>query len=383
MAPILVKDFTTKQTATHVYVTITWPQLISAKTANVYANDLYAKINAAPFFFELDLALPIADQEATCTFDGMTVILTLPKLHTDIGWPTITFVASSTDKTLAVKEIRDRRRDAEMRHLAREKDDREAREKEKWEKQRWMVQQQMEVERSERQQLADAKESEEQTAAGAVYDWASTATAPAHKEKEESPVNAIQELEVDDESSDDDDPEIMVLRQKYAQTKIRQDSGILEPTSDSQPAIPLPRSRGTIGIRFTPRQFVSAARETQDIQWAAQMEEARRRRTPHDTEAEKLENKAMSLQSQGQWLLAVDAYSALLGMTPKNHRAYVGRCECYAQLSFQDLAAADARMALALIQEMEEAHEIRGVYDQAKAQLRMHIEESQRTQDAA
>jgi hypothetical protein len=68
------------------------------------------------------------------------------------------------------------------------------------------------------------------------------------------------------ESSDDEDPDIQSLRNRYAtmikeQCSERTDPCIL--VSDSNARAP-PRKKAEIEIKFTPRQFPTAARETQD-----------------------------------------------------------------------------------------------------------------------
>ncbi|ORZ36787.1 hypothetical protein BCR44DRAFT_1512221 [Catenaria anguillulae PL171] len=399
MPLIQVHNVATRQTPSHVYLTVTWPTLITSKTADVYSNDLYVKVYNAPHLFEFDLAHPIDDANATCTIDDdqRTLVLALPKVNAGTEWDTVQFVppgAEGMSRAERIRVLRDRRDDARARHLARQDEAKKQREKEKWEKQRYLVRQQMDVEKAEREKLESAKKLERETAENAVFDWVETAksersilqgTGQPSIDNQPQPAGPDRSLATkshicDDESSDEDDEEILALRAKYKQIKLHQDQGLpipaqIDPTTNQQEAeIPTPRQRGEIQIKFTPRQFVSAARETQDAKWAAQMEEARRRQRPANAEAVKLEEKAIKLQSDGQWLLAVDAYSALLAMTPKNHRAFVGRSECYANLKYVDLAAADAQAALALIEEMEKEHEITGVYDTVKAQLRLRID---------
>jgi hypothetical protein len=80
MSSILLKDFEFNETATHVYLTIPWPCRISSKTADIYANDLYLKVNSPPHFFEADLLHNVNETDSIATIDERKIKFSLVKV---------------------------------------------------------------------------------------------------------------------------------------------------------------------------------------------------------------------------------------------------------------------------------------------------------------
>ncbi|KAJ3372963.1 Dynein assembly factor 4, axonemal [Allomyces arbusculus] len=394
MPPLLVRNYDFHETETHAFIDVPWPAPISAKAADIYANDVYVKVHVAPYFFELDLAHAVDDAASAATIANSIVSFALVKKE-PATWSTPKYDAPSA------ADVRQRRQDAEARYLARQEEERKQRESDKWARHRFLVKQQMEVERQDRERVQGLKRQEKEEAENSIYEWAEEtrhpASAPGRDDKytmprpgadgEASPAapsrpapisTASSGAEDDTESSDDDDPEIQALKAKYRAVQQRQAQpvSILVPDADKRPP---PRQRGELTVTFTPRQLPTAARESHDAKWVAEMEEARRRRGPRQDEADALEAKARDLQRAGQTVAAVDAFSASLAIAPGRHRCLIGRSECYAQLAWHRHVVDDVDAAVALLDDMEKTHGLENVY----ADVRKELTERRRVAKAA
>ncbi|KNE59605.1 hypothetical protein AMAG_03864 [Allomyces macrogynus ATCC 38327] len=289
-------------------------------------------------------------------------------------------------------DVRQRRQDAEARYLARQGEERKQRESDKWARHRFLVKQQMEVERQDRERVEGLKRQEKEEAEDSIYEWAeetrhparapdqgdAPTTSPPGTDADASPAAPLHpaalstaitnDAEDDAESSDDDDPEIQALKAKYRAVQQRQAQpvSILVPDADKRPP---PRPRGELTVTFTPRQLPTAARESHDAKWVAEMEEARRRRGPRQDEADALEAKARDLLRAGQTVAAVDAFSASLAIAPGRHRCLIGRSECYEQLAWHRHVVDDVDAAVALLDDMEKTHGLENVYTDVRAEL--------------
>ncbi|KAJ3354636.1 Dynein assembly factor 4, axonemal [Allomyces javanicus] len=351
MPPLLVRNYDFHETETHAFIDVPWPAPISAKAADIYANDVYVKVHAVPYFFELDLAHAVDDTASAATIANSIVSFALVKKE-PASWGAAKYDAPSA------ADVRQRRQDAEARYLARQEEERKQRESEKWARHRFLVKQQMEVERQDRERVEGLKRQEKEEAEPAALSTTTTAN----------------DAEDDAESSDDDDPEIQALKAKYRAVQQRQAQpvSILVPDADKRPP---PRPRGELTVTFTPRQLPTAARESHDAKWVAEMEEARRRRGPRQDEADALETKARDLQRAGQTVAAVDAFSASLAIAPGRHRYHftttclIGRSECYEQLAWHRHVVDDVDAAVALLDDMEKTHGLENVYADVRAEL--------------
>ncbi|KAJ3366814.1 Dynein assembly factor 4, axonemal [Allomyces javanicus] len=392
MPPLLVRNYDFHETETHAFIDVPWPAPISAKAADIYANDVYVKVHAAPYFFELDLAHAVDDTASAATIANSIVSFALVKKE-PVSWGTAKYDAPSA------ADVRQRRQDAEARYLARQEEERKQRESEKWARHRFLVKQQMEVERQDRERVEGLKRQEKEEAENSIYEWAEetrhAARAPDHGDASTAPpsttdanttaaapvepaalstTTTANDAEDDAESSDDDDPEIQALKAKYRAVQQRQAQpvSILVPDADKRPP---PRPRGELTVTFTPRQLPTAARESHDAKWVAEMEEARRRRGPRQDEADALEAKARDLQRAGQTVAAVDAFSASLAIAPGRHRylfittCLIGRSECYEQLAWHRHVVDDVDAAVALLDDMEKTHGLENVYADVRAEL--------------
>ncbi|XP_055933274.1 dynein axonemal assembly factor 4-like isoform X1 [Argiope bruennichi] len=153
--------------------------------------------------------------------------------------------------------------------------------------------------------------------------------------------------------------------------------------------IPPTRKSGHITVSFTPREFPTAARESQEAEereWldkqmaaSASLKLDLSDLSPHERNPQWLKSKAESMFKKGDFRSAVNAYTLAIRMCPNLHSLHLGRSACHLNLRNLHKAVEDSSKALELLvpavpsnaNDRKEAHKIRGTAFQA---LELYVE---------
>ncbi|KAJ1509612.1 hypothetical protein HMI54_002249 [Coelomomyces lativittatus] len=257
---------------------------------------------------------------------------------------------SSTSK----EELKERRNEAAQSNFIKKEEEKKRKSKEKWEKQQYLVKQQMQVEQIERKKVESAKETERSLAEASLHEWTNSLATAASPDIRNNKLPS-------EESSDEEDEEIRRLKEKY-QAILNRRKNVNSTSSDRPP----PRASGSAIMTFTSRMFPTAARESQDAKWMAQLEEAKK--ASHE-DIQKLESKSNQFMKAEQWYLAIETLTEAIKLAPSNHRCYVARSECYFRVGQYNSALDDIQQSIFHIEAMERQHELVNVYDNVKQAL--------------
>ncbi|KAI9140358.1 hypothetical protein BKA69DRAFT_521024 [Paraphysoderma sedebokerense] len=372
--PILLKEYTWTETLSTAYLTVPIKS-VNPNKADIYSNDVYVKINYPPYLFELDLLHDIDDESSIASIGNDCVKFELQKVEHKL-WGTLKYSGEDAHRVLK------RRQEGIERKHKRIEEDRKRKIEEKAEKDRLMIKELMEVERAERKRLETLKQEEKLAAEQELFQWSNeiSSSKPAdvtsdHEEDRNlnnaSSQNSIVEDSVVDsdrstpnifleseenvqsdarqlqeESSDEDDPELQELRKRKQAIK----EGKIQ-LNQTGKELPPPRSSANISIKFTQRQFRTAARESQDAKWMEAMERSKARK---DGKARKIEeatpifyrDKANEFYRLGNYQAAINAYSSGLAIDPQNVPCLSNRAACHLQLQDYESCIEDCTAAI-------------------------------------
>ncbi|KAJ3021259.1 Dynein assembly factor 4, axonemal [Thoreauomyces humboldtii] len=302
--PILIKDFTWTESDSHVYLNVPLKGA-NPKKMDVYVNDTYAKINFPPYFFELDLKEEVDSQAAVATIGNGCAKLEMPKVRVFLLlahikrepgiWNEITYTPSSPSA------LRTRREAADAQFRQRADAAREAKASARRAEERRLVQNQIDVERADREAVANLKEEEKRRAEEDMARWVAetktqrrgdahqVATA-ARQTTRQAPVEPTQKItEIFDDDDDvtglggiDEPPDLEDMREEEEEEdngesgidmdaiRARVRAQLQPPTRD----IPPPRGMNhEITIKFTSRGLkpTKTARESEDLKWESRI----------------------------------------------------------------------------------------------------------------
>ncbi|KAI8589620.1 hypothetical protein BDZ88DRAFT_417453 [Geranomyces variabilis] len=383
--PILIKDYSWTESESHVYLTVPLKGANPKKT-DVYVNDVYVKINFPPYFFELDLHDKVNGEAAVATIGNGCAKLELPKDKTGL-WTTI-MLDNATPADLRI-----RREEADKRFRDRADASRAEKAAAKRAEEQLLVQKQIEVERADRERVAQLKEDEKAKAEADLHRWIETAKKDEPPTAAEPPREAVLEifedhgLEIDGEvapaagpesrhEEDDNDEEGLDMASIRAKVRTQ--------TAQARTLPPPRAAEREITIRFTSRGLkpTKTARESEDAKWdtrikAMQDDHARKTATTADDDARGpeesnplfLKDKGNTFYRSGNFESAVNAYTAALDLDPHNLPCLSNRAACHLQLSQCSACIADCMAALALL-DQEEAAIVEKMIDDNGAEMR-------------
>ncbi|KAL7750381.1 hypothetical protein RI367_004154 [Sorochytrium milnesiophthora] len=366
--PIVVKDFAFSETEDVATIEVKWPVSgITARNADIFANSRYVKVNRPPYIFELDLPHAIDHETSAVSIADGVVMFNLAKVQPQ-RWGTLA-------NDLTREQLKQQRQEAMTRYHESIEEKKKQAQEEKWKQEREMVQRQIEVERAERAKIEERKQQEREEAEAyrldeddkrdtvdpvifdecdldAVVDSPADKAA-AHKETdtdEQATAHAAEPLQ--EESSDDDDPDLVQLRQQRADIQAGNFVRARQQAEQERLArLPPPRSSTHIEIQFTQRPFKTAARESQDAKWLAAMQRAKEDRAHagkkmDDTNPLFLRNKGNEFFKSSNFEAAINAYNASLQLDPTNITCLSNRAACNLKLERWEACTDDCDAAL-------------------------------------
>lgn len=154
--PIILKEFTHTQTATHITLTIPIP---NTSHADIYSTPLYMKINSPPYLFYLDFSHCVEISSANSTIHPHKVVSTFEKSESQI-WETVSFTVARAGGREALTE---RRRQGDQLLLEHHEARKRTAKQEAVERDRELVRKQIKLEQRERaaveREILDEKKS--------------------------------------------------------------------------------------------------------------------------------------------------------------------------------------------------------------------------------
>ncbi|EDQ90088.1 uncharacterized protein MONBRDRAFT_31996 [Monosiga brevicollis MX1] len=312
--PVVIKDFNWTQTDDEVHLEVPLKG-VHPKKADVYTNDVFVKVNAPPFLFEVDLFAAIDDGASKAVIGNGVAVFTLVKRE-PATWPTLHLPAERA-------ELLQRRAKAQARAEAQMTAAAETRALEQHEKERAAVRRQMEI-----------------------PPQPSKATTCIHRETISEPTRY-----------DPGCPDAQA--RAITQNDAAQRHGLSGATaSANRPPV---RTAGTIKFTFSKREFTTPQRESyrqQEEEWlekqaaARKAVEAAKASKPGDVEHDPLwyRDKGRQFFQNEDYQSAINAYTAGLTLDPSNASLYSLRAAAHLKCTDPQAGAIDAGKALSLLQ---------------------------------
>ncbi|XP_056454547.1 dynein assembly factor 4, axonemal [Gadus chalcogrammus] len=355
--PLIVKDYTWTQTESMVYLRVPLKGA-TAEHVDILSTDEYLKVHFPPFLLEAFLFEAVDEAKSTAKIGNGVAVISLPKKIHRL-WDHL--VLSINDKQTK-KEIRER---ALQAHMEKTADGRKEKAVKKQQEKKYALETMMKLEQEERDLIQKMKDEEREKATAELEGW-----------KKRQIQTAVEK------------PPINLTKRDKVQTLHHASRGCSVnpgPTSSragsrkEQVDLPAPRSSGTIQIKFTPRVFPTALRESrvpEEEEWLRKQAEARRAGntelaaelkdlSDEERNPDWLKDKGDKYFATGNYQGAVNAYNLAIRLNSKIPAFYSNRAACHLKLRNLHKALDDTSKALDLLTPP--------VADNASARARAHV----------
>jgi len=345
--PIVVKDFTWSETETEVAVVVPLKGVRPAK-ADVYSTATYIKVNYPPYLFEADLLHPVDDVESKAEIGDGKVKFVLKKAEAVI-WGEL--VLKDVDKAT----LRARREQSQEASFKRQVDDKKAATEAATKRQSAAVRKQMDLDAGQRKALQNAKDLEKGKFSEAMDE---VAAADAEREAKLQAAAAAKRKGA------------RKAKQKAGDTAAAATAaakhgggggGAAAAGPAKKPEGPTAlRKTGTISIKFTPRAFVTAAREShavEESEWLEKQAAARKAVQEAKDAVDSgiaddplwLKDKGNEFFKAGNYQSAVNAFTAAVTLDPKMAPLYSNRAAAHMKMNDFHAGAQDCSKAISLL----------------------------------
>lgn len=318
--PIVVKDFTWKETDTDVIITVPLKGVKPSK-ADIFSTDSYVKVSYPPYLFEVLLYAPVVEEQCVARVGNGVIDFTLIKKE-PILWGRLSSEESENKETMIEK----RAEAVDYVHKAA-KELAEQKAKKRREEESFAIKQQMKLETEERERIAQEKQSERDKTEKELEEWQKVKQQPIKKEAT-----------------------IVNKQTTNSNSKSEKSAKKRKP--------PPPRSSGSIQVHFTPRAFATAARESKEEEeqaWLTKMAAARRIKTDdkgdesiNERNPELLKDKGVALFKAGNYNGAVNAFTEALKLNPLLPQLFSNRAACFLAKGEDNSCISDCTRALEL-----------------------------------
>lgn len=325
--PIVVKDYTWRETEHEVTITLPLKGVRSSK-ADIFSTNRYIKVNYPPYLFEVHLHAPVLEEQCTAKIGNGVVDFQLTKEENGL-WGRLVSEESEDKESMRAKR-------AEAIEHAQKTAARlgEERAKKKKEEQTFAIKQEMKLEEEERENIEEIKKSERERTDNELEEWKSQKKAAKQVRISEAAVTHVKA------------------------NGGGEDKGIWKSKSSAS-KLP-PRKGGSIQVRFTPRVFPTAARESKELEeqeWLTKMAAARKINVPKDKSSgetineqnpEFLKDKGVEFFKNGNYEAAINAFSEAIKLGPNLPQPFSNRAACCLALGEDDKCIQDCCRALEL-----------------------------------
>ncbi len=328
--PILVKDYTWRETDCEVSITIPLKGVKSSK-ADIFSTNHYIKVSYPPYLFEVHLHAPVLEERCTAKVGNGVIEFVLMKEEEGI-WGRLESQESENKEFMSAKRAEAvEHAEKAAANLAKENA------KKKREEERFAIRQEMKLEDEERERIELVKKNERERTERELEEWKTQ-----KKNLNKKSTKAVTFSTVKDGSA-----------------KGRDEKSIWTKSSSSKQKPPPPRKGGSIEVRFTPRMFPTAARESkeqEEQEWLTKMAAARKISTPKDSTGETinernpefLKDKGVEFFKNGDYEAAMNAFSEAIKLNPNLPPLFSNRAACLLALGEDERCALDCCRALEL-----------------------------------
>ncbi len=320
--PILVKDYTWRETNREVLITVPLNGVKSSK-ADIFSTNQYIKVNFPPYLFEVHLFAPVLEGKCTAKVGNGVIEFILTKQEEKL-WKGLVSKESADKDTMIGK----RTEAIEHAHKMAAKVA-EAKAKQVREEQTFAIKQEMKLEEEERERIELVKKEERERTERELDEW---------KQKKQN-----------------------TAKEKSKSKKIAFHSKGSAIWKEKKSAVvkPPPRKNCCIQVRFTPRSFPTAARESkeqEEQEWLTKMAAARKITTPKDLKGESinernpefLKDRGVNLFQKGNHEGAINAFSEAIKLNPHLPQLFSNRAACCLALGDDEKCIFDCCKALEL-----------------------------------
>ena len=379
-------EYQWKETAEKVIVRINL-RGCSAKSVDVYAADVYAKVSYPPRLVELDLINEVDEDGAVAKIKDGHLTLSLPKKQPGETWGALVLDRKQHQK----RELLDRRAEAKARRSAREQEIGERAKDRKQEDDRTALRKQMKLDETERCTVEEKKATEKSRAEEDMYEAfkemkvkeaklkaeAEQAKLLEEEEEEEEEEEAEEKVrEVGDDGGFDLDgaaeepapaPQVVAAASSNAENAPAAEN--IAPKKKSRKArkkaAAAVRGGGTsvVNVSHTPRVFPTPMRESKlrdENEWISKNRTHLHKnkmlfgksivgtdgRGIEECDPTWLKGRADHFYASRDYRSAESAYSAALELDPDQHACRANRAACYLRLERHADCVADCAKAL-------------------------------------
>ncbi|CAL8293284.1 unnamed protein product [Boreogadus saida] len=355
--PLIVKDYTWTQTESMVYLRVPLKGA-TAEHVDILSTDEYLKVHFPPFLLEAFLFEAVDEAKSTAKIGNGVAVISLPKKIHRL-WDHL--VLSINDKQTK-KEIRER---ALQAHMEKTADGRKEKAVKKQQEKKYALETMMKLEQEERDLIQKMKDEEREKATAELEGWKKRQIQTA---VEKPPINLTNR------------DKVQTLHQASRGCSVNPGRTSSRAGSrKEQVDLPAPRSSGTIQIKFTPRVFPTALRESrvpEEEEWLRKQAEARRAGntelaaelkdlSDEERNPDWLKDKGDKYFATGNYQGAVNAYNLAIKLNSKIPAFYSNRAACHLKLRNLHKALDDTSKALDLLTPP--------VADNASARARAHV----------
>ncbi|XP_069701296.1 dynein axonemal assembly factor 4 [Periplaneta americana] len=330
--PLLVKDFTWRQTEDTIVIRVPLNGVHSSKV-DIISSDNYIKAHFYPFLFEVFLYSSVKESESRCTLADDEIVFELHKSFCGF-WDNLESNLSKAEK----KEMREINLEKVRKNAHLEQKRKSAK---KAELDREAVRQQIALDTQQRKIIEEIKENEKNTAMRQLEEWKAT--------KEAKVTDCTKQNDVSAEKK------VVTARKSVSSIE----PGPSNRDTEEVKPMPLPRNSGTIQVHFTHRAFPTPKRESQvpeEEEWLKKQAEARRQvgfmaedLRPEELDPVWLKDKGDSFFKVGNYLGAISAYSHAIQLGSKMPALYSNRAAAHMAIGNLHKAVNDCSTALELL----------------------------------
>ena len=288
----------------------------------------YIKVNYPPYLFEVHLFAPVVEERCTAKVGNGAITFHLVKQEPGC-WHQLCSDESEEKSVMAEKRaeaVEHARKSAEASA--------EAKAKKKREEEQFAIREQMRLEEEERGRIESEKREEREKAEKELELWK-------QRKREAAKAKAAPTREA---------PSVQ------RPTPVLRTGSIWNDTKKKPPP---PRAKGSIQVRFTPRAFPTAARESkeaEETEWLAKMAAARKINLPegksdegiNERNPEFLKDKGVEFFKVGNYKAALNAFSEAIKLNPDLPQLFSNRAACYLAIGENERCINDCCRSLEL-----------------------------------
>ncbi|KAJ7986147.1 hypothetical protein DPEC_G00347770 [Dallia pectoralis] len=343
--PLMVTDYTWTQTENSVYIHVPLKGTKPGKV-DILCTDDYLKVHFPPFLFEAFLSGPIDDDKSTAKIGDGVAVFTLQKKEERL-WENL--VIDYDKETL--RKIRESALQKAQEKLVAEA---KAKATKTQEERKYALVTMMKLEEEERARIQKMKDDECEKATAEMEEWKLKQTQMA--EKKAKLKMQSQRFVADKERTLE-----KILASSSSDGSKHDPKNCGKSVSKNKPVL-APRLIGNIQIKFTPRIFPTALRESrvpEEEEWLQKQAKARsalnadlvelKNLKEEERNPDWLKDKGDRLFATGNYLSAINAYSLAIKINREIPALYSNRAACHLKLRNLHKAVEDSSQALDLL----------------------------------